>query len=491
MIPLQKSLAPVLAAALVAACGTFPENPELERFDPNAGYRFDLLEPGPGNTDSLFVVVTLSGGGTRAAALGYGVLDSLRRTRITWRGEEKSLLDEVDIISSVSGGSFTAAYYALHREALFDGRFDEVFLERDVQGALLGELFVPGNWPKLAGRSYARSDLAAEYYHENIFGESTYQALIDDGRRPFVIINATDMSLGARFPFIQDQFDLICSDLSAVPVARAVASSSAFPGLLTPLTFRNHAGGCEFADYRWVSLAELDRRRNAGRTILADQRRSYYEPRPSEPGSREYLHLIDGGVSDNIGLRGPLHAIASTDPTYSVLRKINDEVVDKVVVVVVNAATDPATRWDGSAGVPGVRDVIKAAATAPVDSYSADTIALLKAKVSEFNQGYDSLRACDAALKERCPGNSLDPDQLHPVDLYVVEVAFDFIVDAGEREWYKNLGTTFTLPADTVDSLKRMGCMLLKNDPALGDLLSGRGRTREQVSGTAPDCNGQ
>lgn len=490
MAGFTRTAAPLVLVGLLGACGTFPENPELDRFDERTGYRFELLEPGPRNTDSLFVIVTLSGGGTRAAALGYGVLDALRRTRITWRGEEKTLLDEVDIVSSVSGGSFTAAYYALHREKLFDGRFDEVFLERDVQSELLGELFVPANWLKLAGRSYGRSDLAAEYYHERIFDRATYRALIEDGRRPFFVINATDMSLGARFPFIQDQFDLICSDLSAIPVARAVAASSAFPGLLAPLTFRNRAGGCGFEDYEWVRRAEADRRRNAGRAILADQRRSYYDPPPGA-GPRDFVHLVDGGVADNIGLRGPLYAIASTDPTYSILRKINEELVDKVVVVVVNAATDPYTDWDRSAAVPDAKAVIQAAATAPLDNYSADTVALLEAKVGEFNQSYDSLVACDAALAARCPGSSLHPEQLHPVDLYVVEVAFDFVADAADRARYKNIGTTFSLPAETVGALKRVGCTLLRDDPELERLLAGRGRTRERVSGTAPACPGE
>ena len=49
------------------------------------------------------------------------------------------------------------------------------------------------------------------------------------------------MTLGARFEFTQDQFDLLCSDLSTVPVARAVAASSAFPILLSPLTLHNYS----------------------------------------------------------------------------------------------------------------------------------------------------------------------------------------------------------------------------------------------------------
>jgi NTE family protein len=53
--------------------------------------------------------LTFSGGGTRAAALAYGVLKELKETTIVSGGQRIRLLDEVDSISSVSGGSFTAA----------------------------------------------------------------------------------------------------------------------------------------------------------------------------------------------------------------------------------------------------------------------------------------------------------------------------------------------------------------------------------------------
>jgi len=242
----------------VTACGTFPVNPELSEFNKDIGYRFKNLETGTDNTESLFVIVSFSGGGTRAAALSYGALEALEKTKIRWDGKEKSLLDEVDLISSISGGSFSSAYYALHRKAIFDGEYEHKFLKHDVQGDLTRLLFNPENWLKLAGSSYSRSDLAASYYNEHIFNGATYSDIVRQKTRPFVILNATDMTLGAQFPFIQDQFDLICSDLSGLHVARAVASSSAFPGLLTPLTFENFAGGCNFSEYPWVKRAEQD-----------------------------------------------------------------------------------------------------------------------------------------------------------------------------------------------------------------------------------------
>ena len=122
-------LAALGCALLLAACATLAPNPPLAKYEPKAGYDFERLQRGAENTDELFVILAFSGGGTRAAALAYGVLEALRDTPIEWRGRRRALLDEVDVISSISGGSFPAAYYALRGRQIFE-EFPERFLYR-------------------------------------------------------------------------------------------------------------------------------------------------------------------------------------------------------------------------------------------------------------------------------------------------------------------------------------------------------------------------
>ena len=93
-------LIPVLA---LSACAHYTRNAAQSSSDRSAGYRFSNLAPLPNNSDDLFVILTFSGGGKRAMAMSYGVMEKLKETRISWHGSERSLLDEVDIISSVSG----------------------------------------------------------------------------------------------------------------------------------------------------------------------------------------------------------------------------------------------------------------------------------------------------------------------------------------------------------------------------------------------------
>lgn len=467
---MMRAIAGLIFALLLAACAPFTaSNPPLAQYAPEAGYRFERLDRGDNNSDELFVIVTFSGGGTRAAALAYGVLEALRDTTIQWRGRSVPLLDEVDVISSVSGGSFPAAYYALHGQRIFD-EFPDRFLYRPVQSDLIRLALLPTNWLRLAAPAYGRSDLAAEFYHREVFGGATYADVIARNRRPFVILNATDMTTGTQFPFTQDQFDLMCSDLAGVPLAHAAASSSAFPGGLTALTFENYAGTCGYRQPPWVQLAVEDHgsRVNPRRTARAENRLLLAAEGPAR---RPYIHLTDGGVADNIGLRGPLDAILSTNHPWSVLQRMNQKKIDTLVVIVVNAATDPATDRDRTAAVPGLIDTLTTAATVPLGNYSFDTVELLSKAVGEFNTDARLVDGCNTLSARRSEQCALNLPAPHKVDLYPVQVAFEYIAAPEERTWFKNLPTNFGLPRESVDKLRAVGRRLLGEDPNFRKLL--------------------
>ena len=58
------------------------------------------------------------------------------------------MLDEVDSISAVSGGSVTAAYYALNGDRLF-ADFTQRFLHRDIEADFTRRLSNAAHWPRL------------------------------------------------------------------------------------------------------------------------------------------------------------------------------------------------------------------------------------------------------------------------------------------------------------------------------------------------------
>ena len=466
-IRITARLALIVCALLLTACATFQVNPPLAKYDPQAGYRFEKLEQGS-NSDKLFVILVFSGGGTRAAALSYGVLEALRDTSIQWENRRVSLLDEVDVISSISGGSFPAAYYALYGPRIFD-EFPHRFLYKPIQSHLITAASTPAGLLKLAGPSFGRSDLAAEFYDREVFGAGTYADVLAQRRRPFVILNATDITTGTKFPFIQDQFDLLCSDLSGISVGRAVAASSAYPGGLTPLTFKNYVATCNYQQPEWVDLALKDHksRVNVRRTARAENRRSYTDP----DTPRNYIHLTDGGVADNIGLREPLTAITSLNNSWSVLRLIGQKKVDKLVVIVVNAATNPATNRDKMPNVPGLVDTLMAAATVPLDNYSFDTLELLRKTVDEFNESMRLISGCKELAAAKGAQCALDIPAPHQIEFFPIEVAFEYIEARDERNWFKNLPTGLELPAETVDKLRSVGRRILNEDPGFKRLM--------------------
>ena len=155
-------------AALMAACTAhYTVNNNITNVEPVKRYSLQF-QAGSEKSDELLLILTFSGGGTRAAALSYGVLQVLADTQISIGGRPRRLLDEVDVISSVSGGSFTSAYYGLFGDRIFED-FETRFLKRNVEGDLALGLIAPKNWPKLMSSYYARSDFAADFFDDILF----------------------------------------------------------------------------------------------------------------------------------------------------------------------------------------------------------------------------------------------------------------------------------------------------------------------------------
>ena len=425
-------------ALLVAGCSALRSyNAPLQHWDPNYGYRpINSLAERP--IGDVMLLLAFSGGGTRAAALSYGVLQELRDTRIAVEGYEERLLDEVDVISSVSGGSFTSAYYGLYGERIFFD-YEERFLRQNIQSQLIWALFNPLNWFDLFNSLFDRADLAVQIYNEDVFDHATFADLqAADG--PFIEINAADLGAGYRFTFFQPQFDLICSDLSKLDVARAVAASSAVPGAFSSIVLRNYSPACGLQRPAWWNEALAARKESLRRYRAARIAESYVE------GKRKYIHLVDGGVADNLGLRGPIDSITLVGGLRQRLDQF-DAQPPYIVVIVVNAEVHPEPEFTSSAISPSLGSTLNAVSGIQIYSYNFETLELM----------HNSL---DNWVKE------LPPDARgRRTQAYLVELAFDSIADRTEREFFHSIPTSFTLPDETVDRLIDVGRRLLRESP--------------------------
>jgi NTE family protein len=480
MMSMNRIFVVLLAMLALAGCATRPINERLTQVDPNTGYRPNLLMPKRVNNDpgTLFFLA-FSGGGTRAAAFSYGVLEELRRTEITIDGQRRRLLDEVDIISGVSGGSFTALAYALYGQRLFS-EYEQRFLKRDVQGELVRRALNPFNWWKYIGGSAGRSELAAEYYDEILFEGATYADLLSR-QAPIAVANGTDISTGFRLSFYQNDFDLLCSDLSKVRLSRAAATSSAVPVVLSAVTFDNYGGTCGYKYPSWVA----DAAKTEGRVRPSARALQRYLEMKSFQDSKDrpYIHLVDGGVADNIGMRGVLEALEAAGASAAYRGEVGFGAIHRIVVIVVNARSAPKTDWDRHEDPPGMVAQLVQSAGVPIDRYSFETVELMKDR-EEIYAWRREIQILRARLAGATEAEAEAKVKLPKLTLHTIDISFDAIKDPAERERLKNMPTTFVLPADDVDLLREAAGQLLRESADYQDLLREWGGSPSKAAGS-------
>ncbi len=451
----------VLLSVVVVGCAHYPLNTPLAAGgDPAMGYRFPpMVVARPDPADEIFVCLAFSGGGTRAAAFAYGALQRLRDIDIGRGGSRRSLLDEVDCIAGISGGSFTAAYYGLFGAQTFE-RFYDRFLVRDIQRELALSTLNPVNLARVASPYFSRIDLAGELYDTTVFEGATYAALAKR-RRPFVILHATSMANGAPFEFTQDEFDFLGSDLGSFPVGRATAASSAFPFLLSPVSLRSYPPAAGFVIPPDVARALESREVNPSRYAWARQRLDLMAGK-----DEKWLHLLDGGLADNIGLRSILRAYDRSGGFIA--QRINAGHIKRLIVIAVNARTDPPEQLSRQERSPGLADVFLKTATVSMESLSADTIDYAINRQGEREQAQTTVRLCNQRLAG-C-GAELFPTFAQEIRTCFVEISFEGMPSPA-REELLGLPTTFALPEDTVKRLIEVAGTLLDSSPSFQKLL--------------------
>jgi NTE family protein len=440
-----------LIGILLTGCASlerYPDNPPLERFDSQKSLT-GLHQQGDGNT---LLIVTFSGGGTRAAALAYGVLEAMKSTEITRGDAHRTMLDEIDMISSVSGGSVTAAYFGLFGERIFTD-FRSAFLERNVTAELTGILLTPTTLSRISSDTFGSGDVLDEYFSQSLFGTTPVRKLVD-GEGPFVQINATDLFKGGQFGFTPEQFALICSDIDKFQVSRAVAASSAVPMVFAPLTLTNHAGSCDYTPPAWM-LQESGS--NSRRDRIASTMNSYLDR-----GAHPYIHLVDGGLADNLGLRAVMDYIVIEGGLWKTLQRFGLEDVENIVLLSVNATALLPSKWEQSDKTPPSGVILDAATTTPLANYNFETLEYLRNNLTGWRSEIKRHR-CEGKLNCSAP------------ELYLIELRIDDIPEPHLRKRLISVPTDFSLPLDIVNDLINAGHLLLQSNPEYQRLLQGIG----------------
>ncbi len=457
-----------VVGAVLAGCATRPVNPPIEHFEPGKVYRIERPS-GVTEDNGTLVILAFSGGGTRAAAFSYGVLETLRDMQVTTRsGRHVRVLDTVDVITGISGGSFTALAFGLYGDKLFD-TYESAFLKRNVQGQLIERAINPANWPALGSAGWGRSELAANFYDEILFKGSTFDDLRRDG--PRILVSATDLTDGTRLIFNQENFDILCAKLSPMRLARAAAASSAVPVVLSSITIDNYGGTCGYQPPAWTRmfLDNPNPPRPAARTVKRLEELQAFANRKERP----YLHLVDGGVSDNVGMRGVLDVMSTFEALHAAGERTQYDHVRNIFVFVVNSLAIAPNDWSKHENPPGLFDVLMKATGTPIDTYSYDTVETLKDIQARWATLREVRSAIEAypALVEKLPFVMRAPN----INIRVIEVSFAAVPDEKERAYLNTLPTSFVLSDEAVDRLRVAAKDAILASPEIKRLMQNNG----------------
>lgn len=441
-----KSALSLLSAALLSACSLVKYQPVagIDTVDLQRGYRFETSRLQHNDEDDTLIVLMFSGGGTRAAALGYGVLEQLHKQQITIGGKKQSLMSNVDVVVGVSGGSVLAAYFALKGEETIP-LFYKRFLHQNFQRQVVKQAFSMSNLPRLASPEYGRGDLLQEQFENYLFGKTTFRDLEKNAKGPFAIISATDMGIGERFNFTQEYFDPMCIDLADLRLARTVAASSSVPMVFAPITLNNNGGHCQYTPpLQIVSDSEAGKKQLQTRKEFLERFQKY-----SDSKNRPYIHLIDGGLTDNLGMRSLLD-MTEMYPEKLLTHKIKQNKIRHIVVINVNAQNEVSSDLDKSAAVPGFRDVVSAIVNIPIDQHSQESLRRFRAFVDQWNKDKQNEDIYFSFV-------SLNLKDLPPSQL---------------RDKVLNIPTSFYLPPEDVDNLRTAAAELMKQSLDYRNLLA-------------------
>jgi NTE family protein len=312
--------------------------------------------------------------------------------------------------------------------------------------------------------------LAAQLYDEILFKGATFGDL-DRGDGPLILASATDISNGGRVVFQQPIFNIFCSDLDAVRLSRAAAASSAVPVVLSTVTINNYGGTCNNVLPPWITAFRdsANPPRPAARAIRELKDAETYTDSVHHP----YIHLVDGGVSDNVGMRGVLDALNFLEALRDAGLPTPLDHVRRIVVMVVNSLSSPPTNWDESENGPGTMEVLLKATGVPIDHYSYEAVELLKDIAARWEKARQvrDLAGCSTNKDSPVCAGVRPPE----AEVYAIDVSFAALPDKAERDYLNQQPTSFVLPAEAVDRLRAAAGTIILASPELQRLLKEAG----------------
>ncbi len=451
-------LLPVIAF-LLAGCAIRYDNLPLQRGAENEERRTIDVS----HKDRPVILVAVSGGGARAAAFGWAVLNELKKSTYVFEGKQRRLIDDVAIISSVSGGSVIAAYYGLYGADRLD-QFEQDFLVADNEGPLISQILNPFAAISRLAEGTSRSEPVKQMLDEKLFHEATLADLNQPGK-PLVIMNATDMGSGEVFSLTPRRFNDICSDHDRLPLATGVTASAAVPVVFSPIAFENfsesHCAGRPLPPWiekrlsdpyaPYLNLESYKRARYAN-----DLRRG-----PMRYRDIRYIYLVDGGLADNLGVHGLLDAASNSHDEGSILWRVNQGHIKKLVVIVINAHVDEPNSAYTSSMRPGLGTALKSVFSVPIASASANVNTHMEDLLEEIRK----------AARSASPNSKLNGMKVYSIQVGLDQLRLKDGHQSALRAKTEKIPTSWNISPENRETVKEVAKLLVRQHPCFQRLL--------------------
>ena len=477
-----------LCLLLLGACGTRPTDYPLAAGTANPPQ--PAIDADPARP---LVVLAISGGGSRAAALGAAVVKQLNDVRYASGGELRPLAADIAVVSSVSGGSVYAADLGLNGPA-HAAAFMERVQNYDGIGWLVERALEPGTWISLQLENRTRINVLQEMVEDLLQTKAT-MAVFNQPGKPLVLLNATDLVAGQVFTFDRDTLDDVCMDYDQVPVSLGVTASAAFPIAFPPVLLRNDSylpGGCPgqrngHLPYRLQLQVPAGPYANLETYRIARYRQSLRNEAIETTGADAavgpyrkplYLRLVDGGVADNSGLTALRRALLTVGTPADIGRMVAQGKLSRIVVIAVNARSDPPNELDRSPAYTTALESAQGISGALVDSASANSALVFQNFVKLLTDDRDRLVA---------EGQVQANFAVYPISIDFDQLPNATATEREEQQKVKSIATSWTLQPGDVALLDKVAGELLWRHPCFRLLVADIGLQGKPEAPPVPD----
>jgi NTE family protein len=342
--------------------------------------------------------------------------------------------------------------------------FREKFLYQDVESALSTSMSVSNLLLMSKGGVNARDGLP-RWLDKHLFHKATYGDVMKSGR-PQLWVNASDIYNRTTFIFNRVNFGALCSDLSRYPLSEAVAASAAVPLIFAPIVIQNYADKCRFNAPDWIASAK----RPGAPAIL--QASAAAIERYREKTDVQYVKLLDGGMTDNLGLSGLLLDLAAATKPYQPMSPEQVVKLKRFLFIVVDAGRPPGGDWAKDPSGPHLTDLIQAVSDTAVDANVRAAYDAFTAEMESWRQRLVTYRCGLTPPQVVRLRGSVEGWDCRDFSMHVAKVSFDQMKEKSVRERLEHIPTRFKLSKDEVDLLVSSAGSLLRQNQDFRQFLS-------------------